>query len=86
MERRDRIKKRMAEEQERDSGSSLQEENRRVMLECIGRFCVQLHIRSKAMLEPTTLFVPLEAKSLLYSTEELRASIPKLAAFYLRVI
>ncbi|CAN7983404.1 unnamed protein product, partial [Ixodes hexagonus] len=60
-----RLKKRMAGEQVRDSGLSLQEENRRAMLECIDRFYAELQIRSKAMLELATLFGPLEAKSLL---------------------
>ncbi|CAN7946090.1 unnamed protein product [Ixodes hexagonus] len=83
VERRIRLKKRMAGEQVRDSGLSLQEENRRAMLECIDRFYAELQIRSKAMLELATLFGPLEAKSLLYSTEEeLSVSVPKFTDFY----
>ncbi|CAN7938939.1 unnamed protein product [Ixodes hexagonus] len=83
VERRVRLKKRMAGEQVRDSGLSLQEENRRAMLECTDRFDAELQIRSKALLELTTLFGPLEAKSLLYSTEEeLSVSVPKFTDFY----
>ncbi|XP_077516530.1 uncharacterized protein LOC144126329 [Amblyomma americanum] len=60
----------MSDEQARDSGLSLQEENERVMLECIDRFYAELCMRSKVILELASLFEPLEAKSLLYSTEE----------------
>lgn len=83
VERRSRFKKRMAGEQARDSGLTLQEENKRAMLECIDRFHSELHIRSKAIREVATMFEVVQAKSLLSATEEeLLLSIPKLTDFY----
>ncbi|XP_056392625.1 zinc finger MYM-type protein 1-like [Hyla sarda] len=84
VERRARFKKRMAGELARDSGSiSLQEENKRAMLECIDRFHSELQTRLRAIMEVAGMFEAVQAKSLISATEEeLKVSIPKLTNFY----
>ena len=81
--RRLRFKKRMAGEQLRDAGLSLQEENNRAMLECVDRFHSELQIRSTAIKEIADMFEAVQAKSLLSaSEEELLVSVSKLTTFY----
>ncbi|XP_040197560.1 zinc finger MYM-type protein 1-like [Rana temporaria] len=84
VERRARFKKRMAGEQARDAGGiSLQDENKRAMLECIDRFHSELQIRLRAIMEVAAMFEAVQAKSLILETEEkLKVSIPKLTTFY----
>ncbi|KAM9311655.1 zinc finger MYM-type protein 1-like [Gastrophryne carolinensis] len=84
VERRARFKKRMAGEPARDAGrTSLQEENKRAMLECIDRFHLELQTRLRAILEVAGMFEAIQAKSLISATEEeLKVSIPKLTNFY----
>jgi len=83
VERRARFKKRMAGEQARDAGLTLQEENKRAMLECIDRFHSELQIRSRAVKEIAAMFEAVQTKSLVSATEEeLQESIPKLTTFY----
>ena len=83
VEKRVRFKKRMAGEQLRDAGLTMQEENRRAMLECIDRFHSELQIRSTAIKEVADMFEVVQSKSLLSATEEeLLVSVPKLTTFY----
>lgn len=83
VERRLRFKKRMAGEQLRDTGLTLQEENNRAMLECIDRFHSELQTRSTAIKEVADMFEAVQAKSLLSATEEeLLVSVTKLTTFY----
>ncbi|XP_053569321.1 LOW QUALITY PROTEIN: zinc finger MYM-type protein 1-like [Bombina bombina] len=83
VERRARFKKRMPGEQARDAGLSLQEENKRGMLECIDRFHSEIQNRSRAIMEVAGMFEAVQAKSLISATEEeLKVSIPKLSNFY----
>ncbi|XP_073491308.1 uncharacterized protein [Aquarana catesbeiana] len=84
VERRARFKKRMAGEQARDAGGiRLQDEDKRAMLECIDRFHYELQIRLRAIMEVAAMFEAVQAKSLIYETEEkLKVSIPKLTTFY----
>ena len=83
VEKRLRFKKRMAGEQLRDVGLTLQEENNRAMLECIERFHSELQIRSKVIKEVADMFEAVQSQSLLSaSEEELLVSVPKLTSFY----
>lgn len=82
-ERRIRLKKRMAGEQARDSGFTLQEENKRTMLECIDHFHNELEIQSKAIKDVTTLFGVIQTKNLVQATEEeLEVMVSRLTVFY----
>lgn len=70
-------------EKTRDAGLTLQEDNKRAMLECTDRFHSELHIRSRAIKEVAAMFEAVQAKSLISaSEEELLVSIPKLTTFY----
>uniref|UniRef100_A0A0B7BPZ0 Uncharacterized protein n=1 Tax=Arion vulgaris TaxID=1028688 RepID=A0A0B7BPZ0_9EUPU len=78
-----RFKKRMAGEQLREAGFTMQEENNRAMLECIDLFHSELQTRSTAIKEVANMFEAVQAKSLLSATEEeLLVSVPKLTTFY----
>lgn len=73
----------MAGEQASDAGLSLQEENKREMLECIDRFYSELQIRSRAIHEIADMFEAVQVKSLISATDEqLKLTIPKLTTFY----
>lgn len=65
-----RFKKRMAGEKTRDVRLTLQEENKRGMLECIDRFHSELQFRSRAIKEVAAMFEAVQAKSLISATEE----------------
>uniref|UniRef100_A0A8C5PE46 TTF-type domain-containing protein n=1 Tax=Leptobrachium leishanense TaxID=445787 RepID=A0A8C5PE46_9ANUR len=84
IERRARFKKRMPGERSTDAGiTSMREENKREMLECIDRFHCELQIRSGAMKKVAGMFESVQAKSLICAAEqELKMSIPKLTTFY----
>lgn len=58
----------MPREQARDSGVSLQGQNKRPMLECIDHFSTELSIRSNGVLKIASSFKPLEAKCLAFVT------------------
>src|SRR6218665_2749244 len=73
----------MAGEEATAAQLTLQEENKRAMLECIDRFHSELEIRSRAIKEVADVFEAVQVKSLLSATEEeLLVSIPKLTTFY----
>ena len=83
VENRPRLKKRVTGEKTRDAGLTLQEENKRSMFECIDRFHSELQIRSSAIKKVATMFEAVQAKSLIFATEEeLLKSIPRLSTFY----
>ncbi len=83
LERSVRFKKRMAGEEATAAQLTLQEENKRAMLECIDRFHSELEIRSRTIKEVADMFEAVQVKSLLSATEEeLLVSIPKLTTFY----
>lgn len=63
--------------------STLQEENKRAMLEYIDCFHSELQIRLRTIKEVAAMFEAVQVKSLISATEEeLKVSIPKLTTFY----
>jgi hypothetical protein len=83
VESRPRFKKMMAGEKTRDAGLTLQEENKRAMLECFGRFHSEFQFSSKAIKEVAAIFEAVQTKSLISAIEEeLLVSIRKLTTFY----
>ena len=63
--------------------TSIQEENKRVMLECIDHIHSEIQIRSRAIKEVAATFEAVQVSSLISATEEeLKVAIPKLTTFY----
>lgn len=83
IERRIRRKKKMAGEQLKDEALSLQEENKKDMLECLDRFHSEIQARSTAIRDTAGRFEVLENNNLLLARDEqLKILVSKLTSFY----